>query len=147
MARANDRTTVRKLEKLDIEVTVSNSQILNVAAASARRAAAPPPPAGRPHVTLRDLLTLKFFAEGEDQEASGVYNETEHVPIRSLDQVPRRSWPAALVLFVFAAGSFAGGWWLGTTGMSMWWTSSRVPSDSYSRIAGSSPGSAWTKMT
>src|SRR5262249_50210888 len=31
--------------------------------------------------------------------------------------------------------------------MSKWYSSSRAPRDSYSRIAGSSPRSAWTKMT
>jgi len=39
--------------------------------------------------TLSDLVTQRFFADGTAQEASGVYHETEHVRVRSLDRVPR----------------------------------------------------------
>src|SRR5580765_1380653 len=74
-------------------------------------------------LTLRDLVTLKFFAEGEDQQETGVYNETEHVPLRSLDRVPRRWWSTFLVLFLIVAGAGTGAWFVGMRPPGEWQSS------------------------
>jgi hypothetical protein len=60
-------------------------------------------------MTVRELLALKFFADGEAQESTGAYHETAHVPIPSLDRVPR-SGHAALIVFAFALASAAAGY-------------------------------------
>jgi len=70
-------------------------------------------PPGQP-MTVRELLALKFFADGEAQESAGAYHETAHVPIHSLDRVPRSGGFArlvgALVLAGAVAGYFSAGW-------------------------------------
>jgi len=83
---------------------VSRSQILDVAP-DRRRPPAPP-------ATLRDPFTAGFFAEGNRQELEGVFRETEHVRLRSLDRVPRRWWPLVLVWCMVLGAAAAGGWWL-----------------------------------
>jgi hypothetical protein len=64
---------------------------------------------GQPAMTVRELLALKFFAEGEAQESAGAYHETAHIPIRSLDRVPR-SGRAVLIISVLALASTAAGY-------------------------------------
>jgi hypothetical protein len=93
------------------EVTqqVSESQILDVATARPRII----PLTRRKKPTLGDGVAQEFFVAGDRQEAAGVFNETEHVRVRSLDRVPRRWWPTMLVLLLLVAGGGAGAWWLG----------------------------------
>jgi hypothetical protein len=86
-----------------VSYEVSDSQVIQTAAAPPRRQRA----------TLSDFITQSFFAEGSRQEEEGVYSETDHVRLRSLDRVPRRWWPTMLVLSLLVAGAAAGGWWLG----------------------------------
>jgi hypothetical protein len=72
-----------------------------------RDVAASRPPAQQA-MTVRELLALKFFAEGEAQESAGAYQETAHVPIRSLDRVPRSGGFALIVAVLALAGAAAG---------------------------------------
>jgi len=80
------------------------------------------PPGQRPG-TLNDLLTLKFFADGESQSEEGVYKETEHVPIPSLDSVPRRRWPAIILFCVFVGAAAGSAWWMGLRPPAEWQSS------------------------
>jgi hypothetical protein len=93
------------------EVTqqVSESQILDVATARPRVI----PLTRRKKPTLGDEIAREFFVAGDRQEAAGVFHETEHVRVRSLDRVPRRWWPPVLALLLVLAGGGAGAWWLG----------------------------------
>jgi hypothetical protein len=93
----------------DVTQQVSESQILDVATARPRVI----PLTRRKKSTVGDGVAREFFAAGDRQEAAGVFNETEHVRVRSLDRVPRRWWPAMLVLLLVLAGGGAGAWWLG----------------------------------
>jgi hypothetical protein len=99
---------------------VSDSQILDVATAKPRAIVTPIRPK-RP--TLGDLITQSFFAAGAEQEASGVYHETEHVKIRSLDHVPRRWWPTMIALCLVLGAATAGAWYLGFRPPATWQTS------------------------
>src|SRR5262245_62039380 len=86
----HDKSTLRRLEPITDVVSqrhiiserhiVSQSQIVDT-------------PRRRQSPTLNDLVSQTFFADGQRQEANGIYSETEHVRIRSLDRVPRRWWP------------------------------------------------------
>jgi hypothetical protein len=96
----HDRAAARPVPA--VTQVVSNSQIINTTAL---------PP--RPPATLNDLATLNFFADGNRQEEEGVFTETDHVPLRSLDRVPRRWWPMMLVFLLLSAGAAAGAWRLG----------------------------------
>jgi hypothetical protein len=100
----NDHTTARAIPVVTFEVEVSESQVVQTTAAPAPR---------RKRATLSDFVTQTFFAEGNRQEAIGIYSETEHVRLRSLDRVPRRWWPMMLAFFLLVAGAAAGAWWLG----------------------------------
>jgi len=93
------------------EVTqqVLESQILDVAAARPRVI----PLTRRKEPTLGNGVAREFFVAGDRQEAAGVFTETEHIRVRSLDRVPRSWWPAMLVLLLVLAGGGAGAWWLG----------------------------------
>jgi hypothetical protein len=106
----HDKSTVRALGTISAEV--SDSQILDIKTSPARRLVPAPAQRRRP-TTLSDFVTQTFFEDGNKQEQSGVYTETEHVPIRSLDRVPRRWWPMMLALFLVVAAAAAGAWWLG----------------------------------
>jgi hypothetical protein len=108
--RVHDKSTVRAMEP--ITRVVADSQILETATAAPplRLVAAAH---RRQSATLNDHLALDFFEKGNQQEASGVYVESEHVRVSSLDRVPRRWWPMLLVFCLFTAGAAAGAWWLG----------------------------------
>jgi hypothetical protein len=116
----HDKPTVRAMEPITSVVT--ESQILDVATAKPilRVVSAPK---RRKSPTLSDFLAQAFFADGERQEQSGVYAETEPVRIRSLDRVPRRWWPMVLALCLFAAAAGAGAWWLGFRPPARWQSS------------------------
>jgi hypothetical protein len=127
----HDKPTVRAMEPITsvlskptvhamepITSVVSDSQILNVATAAPRRRTEPA--RRRRPTTLSDFVAQSFFADGERQEASGVYAETEHVRIRSLDRVPRRWWPGVLAFCLVTAAAAAGGWWLGLRPPAEW---------------------------
>jgi len=112
------------------EVTqrVSESQILDVATARPRVI----PLTRRKEPTLGDGVAREFFVAGDRQEAAGVFNETEHVRVRSLDRVPRLWSPAMLVLLLVLAGGGAGAWWLGYRPPAEWqrsrlWEALRLP--------------------
>lgn len=112
------------------EVTqqVSASQILEVATARPRVT----PLTRRKEPTLGDGVAREFFVAGDRQEAAGVFNETEHVRVRSLDRVPRLWSPAMLVLLLVLAGGGAGAWWLGYRRPVAWqrssvWAALRLP--------------------
>jgi hypothetical protein len=64
-----------------------------------------------PQATLNDLVALRFFEDGNRQEAEGVYDETEHVPVGSLDRVPVARWPMVLALLLLTTAAAAGAWW------------------------------------
>jgi hypothetical protein len=113
---AHDKPTVRAMEP--ITSVVSDSQILDVKTAQARPVVVPLRRRKAP--TLSDLVTQAFFEDGHRQEASGVYHETEHVRVRSLDRVPRRWWPTMLAFLIVAAGAGAGAWWLGLRPPAEW---------------------------
>src|SRR4029079_717972 len=80
----HDRTTARRMDV--ITTVVSTSQIIQTSDEPP-----PPPPRRRTSASLSgDVVSLDFFEEGHRQEAEGVFKETTHVPISSLDRVPRR---------------------------------------------------------
>jgi hypothetical protein len=108
-------STVRALPTMAREV--SDSQILDAKTAVPLRLVKPAAPLPGP--TLSDLATLKFFEEGQRQETEGVYRETEHIPLRSLDRVPLRLGPALLTMSVALGGAAAAGWWLGLRAFSL----------------------------
>jgi hypothetical protein len=110
LERPHDHTTARALPVVSNEV--SESQVIQTIPAT-------PPRLGQP-TTLSDLATLKFFDEGSRQEAEGVYKETAHIPLSSLDRVPRRRWPMLLVLTLLVTGAAAGAWWLGFRPPARW---------------------------
>jgi hypothetical protein len=115
---AHDKPTVRAMEP--ITRIVSDSQILDI------KTAAPlllVPRRRRASATLSDAVALDFFADGQRQEASGVYAETEHVKLRSLDRVPRRWLPTLIALCLVTAASAAGAWWLGFRPPAEWQSS------------------------
>jgi hypothetical protein len=111
----HDKPTVRAMEP--ITRVVSDSQILDVKTAPVRLLV---PARRRKAPTLSDFVSERFFADGERQEASGVYVETEHVRIRSLDRVPRRWWPMMLAFCLVTAASALGAWWLGLRPPAEW---------------------------
>jgi hypothetical protein len=96
---------------------VSESQILDVAMAKPRPIVAP---VRKQRPTLSDHVTQSFFAAGSEQEASGVYHETEHVPIRSLDRVPRRWWPMLIAFCLVVGAAAAGAWYVGLRPPAAW---------------------------
>jgi hypothetical protein len=100
---------------------ISDSQILDVATAVPVGRVVPA--LRRKGPTLSDFVSLSFFADGERQEASGVYAETEHVRIRSLDRVPRRWLPMMLAFCLVTAAAAAGAWWLGLRPPAEWQSS------------------------
>lgn len=110
MGRAPDRSTIAR--------EVSDSQILDVATAQPRRRAVTPQRRRVP--TLGDGVAQSFFAEGHRQEAIGEFQETEHVPIRSLDRVPRRWWPMMLAFCFCLGAAGAGAWRLGLRPPAEW---------------------------
>jgi len=101
--RPHEHTTVRGVPT--VAVDVSDSQVIDIRAASPRR---------RRSASLNDATTQAFFADGERQEALGVFTETPEIRVHSLDRVPRRWWRLTVLGFaaclVMAA---AGAWWLG----------------------------------
>jgi hypothetical protein len=102
---------------------VADNQILEVATEPPIRLVVPP--RRRQSATLKnDHLALDFFEKGNAQEASGVYVESEHVRVSSLDRVPRRWWPMLLVFCVFTAAAAGGAWWLGIRPPADWQRSS-----------------------
>src|SRR5260221_6890717 len=107
---------------------VSESKILDVSPARPRVM----PLTRRKEPTLGDGVAREFFVAGDRQEAAGVFNETEHIRVRSLDRVPRSWWPAMLVLLLVLAGGGAGAWWLGYRPPAEWqnsrlWQALRLP--------------------
>jgi hypothetical protein len=115
----HNKPTVRAMEP--ITRVVAESQILDVApAAPSLRLVAK---ARRQSATLNDHLALDFFEKGNQQEASGVYIESEHVRVSSLDRVPRRWWPMLLVFCLFTAAAAAGAWWVGLRPPAEWQSS------------------------
>jgi hypothetical protein len=115
----------RPVIRASSEVTqqVAESQILDAATASPQII----PLVRRKKATL-DPVANDFFAAGERQEAAGVYRETEHVRVRSLDRVPRRWWAtltmtAALLLMMGVCAAVAA-WRLGFRPPAAW---QRVP--------------------
>ena len=64
-------------------------------------------------LTLNDPATRSFFADGSRQEMDGVFRETSHVRLRSLDRLPRRWWPMMLAFLLLIAATAGGAWWLG----------------------------------
>jgi hypothetical protein len=117
--RVHTNPTVRAMAPIASEV--SDSQILDIKTAAPVRLLVPKPRRKQP--TLSDLVTQSFFEDGKRQEESGVYSETEHVRIRSLDRVPRRWWPAMLAFCVFVGAAAAGAWWLGLRPPAAWQSS------------------------
>jgi hypothetical protein len=107
----HDLSTVRALPTITSSYDVSDSQILDVATAAPLRLVKPVPRGPGP--TLSDLATQSFFEDGARGELTGTYAETEHVRIRSLDEVPRRLGPRLIVLSLMVAAAGAAGWWLG----------------------------------
>jgi hypothetical protein len=112
----------------DVTQQVSESQILDVATARPRVI----PLTRLKNPMVGDGVVRDFFAAGDRQEAAGLFNETEHVRVRSLDRVPRRWWPAMLVLLLVLAGSGAGAWRLGYRPPAEWqrshlWQALRLP--------------------
>jgi hypothetical protein len=105
----HDRPTLRAAAKVAGEV--SESQILEIVEAPSPQLGAS---ARRRHLpTLDDPVTQTFFAEGDRQEATGLFKETEHIRLRSLDRVPRRWWPMMVTLCLLMAATGAGMWWMG----------------------------------
>jgi hypothetical protein len=88
----------------------SESQSFDVATAKTRATLTP---IYGQKATLSDLATQRFFADGAAQEASGVYKETDHVRVRSLDRVPRRWTPMMITLCLVVVAATAGAWSLG----------------------------------
>jgi hypothetical protein len=123
--RRRDRTIRSGLE---VTQQVSESQILDVAAARPRVI----PLTRRKEPTLGDGIAREFFVAGDRQEAAGVFHETEHVRVRSLDRVPRRWSPTLLVLLLVLAGGGAAAWSLGYRPPAEWqrshlWQALRLP--------------------
>src|SRR5882672_2795579 len=115
--RARDRPVIRPAA--EVTQQVAESQILDVSTARPRVI----PLVHKKKPTL-DPLARDFFAAGERQEASGVFIETEHVRVRSLDRVPRRWWARltmATALVLLAAGcAAAAAWRLGVRPPAEW---------------------------
>jgi hypothetical protein len=112
----HDRSTVRTLEP--ITDVVSEAHIIEVATVAPQHRGTPARRRQSPR--LNDLVSQTFFADGQRQEATGIYSETAHVRIRSLDRVPRRWWPMMLVFCLFTTAAGAGAWWLGFRPPAAW---------------------------
>ena len=115
--RARERPSIRPAS--EVTQQVSASQILDVATARPRVI----PLVHKKKPTL-DPLARDFFAAGERQEADGVFFETEHVRLRSLDRVPRRWWArltmAVALLLLATTCAAAAAWRLGVRPPAEW---------------------------
>jgi serine/threonine protein kinase len=74
--------------------------------------------AAAPAVEMDDEVSSSFFAEGHRQEASGLYEELAYD--RHLDRIPRRRWPAFLLLFLLATACAGAAWYTGWRPPAQW---------------------------